>query len=139
MCWLLKWPYGQSTIGSQYDKTTYISESTQISSLGLSGRGGGWSNSGGGQKGWVRKSPRAPLSPACAIRFACAIRCACAIHYYCTLDRCRHLFTIRLFVSDNIFVIKLLKIISIRYMHKYLFCNEIFVSDTDEFQSICDL
>ena len=45
---LLKWPYGQSTIGSQYDKTTYISESTQISSLGLSGRGGGWSNSGGG-------------------------------------------------------------------------------------------
>ena len=44
-----------------------------------------------------------------------------------------------LFVSDNICVIKLLKIISIRYMHEYLFCNEILVSDTDEFQSICDL
>ena len=77
MCWLLKWPYGQSTIGSQYDKTTYISESTQISSLGLSGRGGGW----WWVKGVARRSPRAPLGPACAIRFACAIRCACAIHY----------------------------------------------------------
>ena len=31
MCLLLRWPYGQSTIGSQYDKTTYISQSTQIS------------------------------------------------------------------------------------------------------------
>ena len=44
-----------------------------------------------------------------------------------------------LFVSDNIYVIKLFNIISIRYMHEYLFCNEIFVSDTDESQSICDL
>ncbi len=44
-----------------------------------------------------------------------------------------------LFVSDNIYVIKLLKIIFFRYMHEYLFCNEIFVSDTDEFQSIFDL
>ena len=44
-----------------------------------------------------------------------------------------------LFVSDNIYVIKLLKIISIRYMHDYLFWNEITVSDTDELQSICDL
>ena len=31
LCLLLRWPYGQSTIGSQYDKTTYISQSTQIS------------------------------------------------------------------------------------------------------------
>ena len=44
-----------------------------------------------------------------------------------------------LFVSDNIYVIRLFKIISIRYMHEYLFCNEIFVSDTNEFQSNCDL
>ena len=28
LCLLLRWPYGQSTIGSQYDKTTYISQST---------------------------------------------------------------------------------------------------------------
>ena len=42
MCLVLRWPCGQSTIGSQYDKTTYISQSTQISWLGLSGRGGGW-------------------------------------------------------------------------------------------------
>ena len=44
-----------------------------------------------------------------------------------------------LFVSDNIYFIKLFKIISFNYMHEYLFCNKIFVSDTDEFQSICDL
>ena len=28
LCLLLRWPYSQSTIGSQYDKTTYISQST---------------------------------------------------------------------------------------------------------------
>ena len=28
LCLLLRWPYGQSMIGSQYDKTTYISQST---------------------------------------------------------------------------------------------------------------
>ena len=28
LCLLLRWPYGQSTIGSEYDKTTYISQST---------------------------------------------------------------------------------------------------------------
>ena len=44
-----------------------------------------------------------------------------------------------LFVSDNIYNIKLFKIISFTYMHEYLFCNEIFLSDTDEFQSNCDL
>ena len=44
-----------------------------------------------------------------------------------------------LFVSDNIYFIKLFKIISLRYMHEYLFCNEIFVSYIDEFQSNCDL
>ena len=41
-----------------------------------------------------------------------------------------------LFVSDNIYFIKLIKIISFRYMHEYLFFNEIFVSDTDEFHSV---
>ena len=30
MCLLLRWPYGQSTIGSQYDKTTYKSEYPNI-------------------------------------------------------------------------------------------------------------
>ena len=25
LCLLLRWPYGQSTMGSQYDKTTYMS------------------------------------------------------------------------------------------------------------------
>ena len=49
---LLRWPYGQSTIGSQYDKTTYISQSTQISWLGLSGRGGGWWWVKGVEKAW---------------------------------------------------------------------------------------
>ena len=44
-----------------------------------------------------------------------------------------------LFLSDNIYFIKLFKIISFRYMHEYLFCNEIFVSDTDEFQKNCDV
>ena len=44
-----------------------------------------------------------------------------------------------LFVSDNIYFIQLFKIVSFRYIHEYLFCNEIFVSDTDDFQSICDL
>ena len=44
-----------------------------------------------------------------------------------------------LFVSDNIYFIQLFKIISFRYIHEYLFCNEIFVSDTVEFQSNCDL
>ena len=44
-----------------------------------------------------------------------------------------------LFSSDNIYNIKLFKIISFTYMHEYLFCNEIFLSDTDEFQSNCDL
>ena len=28
LCLVLRWPYGQSMIGSQYDKTTYISQST---------------------------------------------------------------------------------------------------------------
>ena len=32
-----------------------------------------------------------------------------------------------LFISDNIYFIKLFKIISFRYMHEYLLCNEIFV------------
>ena len=27
ICLLLIWPYGQSTIGSQYNKTTYINQS----------------------------------------------------------------------------------------------------------------
>ena len=44
-----------------------------------------------------------------------------------------------LFVSDNIYFIQLFKIISFRYIHEYLFCNEILVSDTVEFQSNCDL
>ena len=43
------------------------------------------------------------------------------------------------FVSDKIYFIKLFKIISFRNMHEYLFCNEIFVSDTDKFQSNGDL
>ena len=43
------------------------------------------------------------------------------------------------FVSDKIYFIKLFKIISFRNMHEYLFCNEIFLSDTDEFQSNCDV
>ena len=38
-----------------------------------------------------------------------------------------------LFISDNIYFIKLFKIISLRYMHEYEFCIEIFVSDTDDF------
>ena len=42
-----------------------------------------------------------------------------------------------LFILDNIYFIKLFKIISFRYMHEYLFCNEIFESDTDEFRSNC--
>ena len=44
-----------------------------------------------------------------------------------------------LFVSDNIYFIKLFKIISFRYMHEYLLCNEIFVSETDELQPNHDL
>ena len=46
MCLLLRWPYGQSTIGSQYNKTTYISQRIPITRLGLSGVGGGswWIN-----------------------------------------------------------------------------------------------
>ena len=35
MCLLLRWPHGQSTMGNQYDKTTYISQSNQISWYGL--------------------------------------------------------------------------------------------------------
>ena len=41
-CLLLRWPYDQSMISSQYEKTAYISQSTQLSGLGLSERGGGW-------------------------------------------------------------------------------------------------
>ena len=52
LCLLLRWPYGQSTIGSQCDKTTYISQSTKISWLGLSGRGGGWWWVKGVEKAW---------------------------------------------------------------------------------------
>ena len=44
-----------------------------------------------------------------------------------------------LFVSDNMYFIKSFKIISFRYIYEYLFCNEIFVSYTDELQSNCDL
>ena len=43
----------------------------------------------------------------------------------------------RLFVLDNIYFIKRFKIIFFRYMH--LLCIEIFVSDTHEFKSNCDL
>ena len=45
----------------------------------------------------------------------------------------------RLFVLDNIYFIKRFKIIFFRCMHKYLLCNKIFVSDTDEFKSNYDL
>ena len=45
----------------------------------------------------------------------------------------------RLFVLDNIYLIKWFKIIFFRYIHEYLLCNKIFVSDTDEFKSNCDL
>ena len=44
-----------------------------------------------------------------------------------------------LFVSDNIYNINLFKINSFTCMHEYLFCNEIFLSHTDEFKSNCDL
>ena len=50
LCLLLRWPYGQSTIGSQYNKTAYISWVPKYPDLDKVGGDG----DGGRLKGWKR-------------------------------------------------------------------------------------
>ena len=80
------------------------------------------------------------------VRALFGVRAPFTIHVAVTiLGRCLlmdHLFQIisnGLFVSDNIRFIQLLQMISFQCMHGDQFCNDLFVSDTNEYQSNCDL
>ena len=101
---------------------------------------------GGGSKGWI-DSPhmrhsvlRAPfvLRALFGVRAPFTINVPLNILGSCLpMDYLCQITFDGLFVSGNIYFIKWFKIIFFRYMH--LLCIEIFVSDTHEFKSNCDL
>ena len=97
-------------------------------------------------RGWIKELDMTVLCTPFVLSALFSVRAPFTIYVpltilgSCLLMDCLFQITFNgLFISDNIYLIKLFKIISFRYMHEYLFCNEIFLSDTDEFQSNCDL